>query len=142
MTDYTLVYPTPDVDLTALTRAALATVGSAYVTVVSGPGSQALRVPADSAGRIYEAAGLAPDGSQLSAPPEGEGDEDAPPPAQTRKSASGPEEESPGPDASTATATASGRTAGRAGGRTAKKTAAKKATSQRASASTKEGDDQ
>jgi hypothetical protein len=146
---YALVYPTESVGLARLTRAALQEVGSANVTVVSGAGSQALRVPEDATGRIYETAGLAPDGSELPPPAARQGDEKTPQPEASRKSASGPEEESPGPDASPRAAATTGddepgRPAGRAAGRTAKKTAATKKTtrSRTTRSSSKEGDDQ
>ncbi|MFF9265840.1 hypothetical protein [Streptomyces longwoodensis] len=126
MTDYALVYPTDRVTLADLSRAALTLVDPALVTVVSGAGSQALRIPQDAVARTYRAAGLAPDGS---------------PQETSTERASGPEEESPGPDASQPTA-APGRPAGRAAGRPAvKKTAAKKTTA-RTTRSSKEGDDQ
>lgn len=121
MTDYELVYPTDDVPLDALAKAALALAGPGEVTVVSGSGSQALRVPADKADAIRAA--VADD---------------------TPKSASGPEEESPGPDALNI-ATETEQPARPARKATAKKTAAKataKKTARSARSSSKEGDDQ
>jgi hypothetical protein len=127
MTDYALVYPTDGVSLADLSRAALSVVDPALVTVVSGAGSQALRIPQDAVARTYRAAGLAPDGS---------------PQETSTERASGPDEESPGPDASQPVDPEPGRPAGRAAGRpAAKKTAAKKTTA-RTTRSSKEGDDQ
>lgn len=123
--DYVLVYPTDKVTLPELTRAALALAGPAYVSVVSGAGSQALRIPADRVADVYERAGLDADGSDRPTP-------DASEPA-SAKTASGPDGESPGPDAPTP----------RPGARPAKRPlATKKTTSSRSGAQKKEGDDQ
>jgi hypothetical protein len=135
-TNYALVYPTADVSMERLARAALAVVGAEYVTTVSGAGSQALRVPEESVGRVYEQAGLAPPPEDPSPPAPAPS---APRAAAPAEPASGPEEEGPGPDAPKAHRPAAKKTAARKAA--AKKTAAKKATSAR-SAQTKEGDDQ
>jgi len=145
--DYTLIYPTPKVGLPRLTRAALALAGSAYVSVVSGAGSQALRVPADRAEAIYDHAGLTADGEDIHDPPT-DAEVAARPPEKTPDPASGPVAESTGPDAPKLTAAPTpkaappaatpGRPAGRAGGRTARK-AAKKTTPRSTGAPKKEG---
>ncbi|MFC4328348.1 hypothetical protein ACFPC0_10970 [Streptomyces andamanensis] len=136
-TEYALLYPTEEIPLARLSRAALATVGPAYVTVVAGAGSQVLRVPADAADRIREAAGARP---HEDVPEEGEGVESQPASGARRPADSSGGE--PGRAAGSTGGRTSGRPAGRAGVRAAKKTTAKKSTSARsARSSSKEGDD-
>lgn len=139
MTEYTTIHPTGGVGLGPLTRAALRIAGR-RVFVTTSLGHQALRVPADLAGRIYEEVGLGPDGAVLPPPPPArepnDSDPATPPQAQPVKPASGPVKESqpsPGSDAP-------GRPAARPAGRAAKKAATKRTTSAR-TAQKKEGDD-
>lgn len=55
---YRLIYPTPEVPLQQVVRAALAQCGADNVAVVTGAGSQAVRVPEECADRTQAAAGL------------------------------------------------------------------------------------
>lgn len=56
---YRLIYPTDAVPLADIARAALAECGPDHVTVVSGFGSQVVRVPEACADRVEVAVGLA-----------------------------------------------------------------------------------
>lgn len=53
-----LLYPTPEVPLADLTRAALAVAGAGRVSVVTGAGAQVVRVPDSTADRVLAEAGL------------------------------------------------------------------------------------
>ncbi|MEV6399977.1 hypothetical protein AB0M39_35185 [Streptomyces sp. NPDC051907] len=138
---YLLIYPDGDVTLADLARAALAECGSENVSVVSGMGTQVIRVPEGCADRVMRRAGLVSDDEPEPphAPPQ---DPSGPELTPTPKSASAPAEagESPGADAPTSDADNDGddgdeplpgRPAGRAADRTAKKTSARRTGSRR-----------
>lgn len=114
---YTQIYPDGDVTLADLARAALEECGRDHVTVVSGMGTQVIRVQEDCALAVMRRVGLDPaDDFQPETEPEpphappattptDEGPDDTPDPPQT---ASGPEEvraTGPGPDAPKVAAT-------------------------------------
>ena len=127
---YRLIYPSDAVPLRDLVRAALAECGSEHVSVVTGSGSQVVRVLESCADRVEVTAGLVEGAAPQ--PPE----DPPPPPVGDGDSAPGPEGTDsiePGPGAATLTTstkadiTTPGRPAGRPGGKTtaAKKTAAR-----------------
>jgi hypothetical protein len=126
--NHRLIYPTDEVSLRDVVRAALAECGAEHVSVVTGSGSQVVRVLESCADRVEEAAGLregaAPQPPQDPPPPPVGSGETAPGPEGTDSNESGPG--APTPTANKKTATPDTDKTGRPAGRAAGKTAAKK----------------
>lgn len=145
---YRLIYPEGDVTLADLAQAALAECGADRVSVVSGMGSQVVRVAEDCADAVMRRAGLAPEDPREGShedPHEGshEGSHETPqtvsapedtegPGADTPKTPAAPEaDEDPESTDEDPDDTTTGRPAGRSADRPVKKTTARRTTSRR-----------
>lgn len=122
-----LIYPTEEVPLLELVRAALAECGRDHVAVVTGVGAQVVRVPEACAERVEQRAGLTrPVAAPVHREPRESGTGAAPESEAVGSDSPGSGAQPEQDDEASSSGTAPGRPAGRAAGRPAKKTTARR----------------